>query len=118
MTLKDEINADAAEVFLEVDDFAESVIHWPSGESGSAAPVTALVFWDDAEKVTQGGKKFPVNGTLHVSSGLTLSDDDVWVIGGINYQAVTVGQPAGGLVEVEVKYVQKKHTTLNRRTEY
>ena len=118
MTLRDEIDADAEGVFLNEDDFAESITHWPAGNSGAAAVVTAIVFLDDTEKVTESGKKFATKGTIHVSSGTTLTHDDVWVINSVNYQTIAVSTPQGGLTEIEIKHVQKKHTTLNRRTEY
>ncbi|MCA9013703.1 MAG: hypothetical protein KDA77_00095 [Planctomycetaceae bacterium] len=53
-----------------------------------------------------------------MSSGNSLNDSDAWVIDGITYQAVAVGKPRGGLVTIEIKYVQKKNTKLDRRTNY
>lgn len=118
MSLKDQIIADAAAVFLNEDDFAVSITHWPSGDSGSADSVVALVAFDKTEKVTKNGKRFFTKGTLQVSTTITATDADAWVINGITYQAVTVSPPEGGLVAIEIKYVEKKHTKLDRRTNY
>lgn len=96
----------------------ESVTHWPLGVSTSASPERAIVNLDQAEKDTKGGTRFATSGRIRVSSSLSLSDSDAWVIRDVTYQVVVVGKPQGGLTEIEIKHVQKKHTTLNRRTEY
>lgn len=46
MTLKDQIAADAANVFLNEDEFAETVTRQIGGDSEDAVPLTAIVAWD------------------------------------------------------------------------
>jgi hypothetical protein len=49
MTLATLITSDAADVFLDTDEFAETVTFYPGGESGSKSTLTAIVVWDEME---------------------------------------------------------------------
>lgn len=49
MTLAEIITADASDVFLDTDEFAESVVFYPGGESINSSTITAVVVWDDLE---------------------------------------------------------------------
>lgn len=46
MTLADLIKSDVDDVFLDTDEFAESVTHWPAGVEANAATITAIVVRD------------------------------------------------------------------------
>ena len=49
MTLKSIIAADASTVFLNTDEFADTVAFYPGGLSASHSHVPAVVVWDDLE---------------------------------------------------------------------
>lgn len=113
MTLKDDILSDVDAEILNEDDFAESITHWPLGAEANAAPVVAVVNWDETEKIANKGKKFCSKASLYLSSSNSLDSKDVWIINAISYQTLTVSPPEGGLVVVEIKYVDKHYRTLN-----
>jgi hypothetical protein len=54
MTLSDQMKSDVDDVFLNTDDFAESILRIVGGRNGRAESVTAIVTWQDT--VTDDGR--------------------------------------------------------------
>jgi hypothetical protein len=49
MTLKDQIAADASTVFLNQDDFGETVRWWVAGDPNDSVEISAQVDWDNSQ---------------------------------------------------------------------
>lgn len=46
-TLREQMESDRADVFLNVDEFAETITHWKAGNSGDTEQIVAVVDRDD-----------------------------------------------------------------------
>ena len=111
MALSDLIAADASAVFLNTEDFAETVTHRPLGNDGDDVAVTAIVVWDKAGENGDGGKGTKLSGRLDVAGSLAVAETDQWVVGGVLYQTLSIGEPQGGL-----RMVMIQRTKIERRT--
>lgn len=108
MTLKALIAADVSNVFLNTDEFAESVTRWPQGYEGSAVTVTAVWEPDDVSHQFSGdGESYTQEGSLHVVSSMTIHREDVWIIGDERYATVDTGKVEGGLRSLRLRSVNK-----------
>lgn len=84
MTLRDLITDDAAAVFLNTDEFAESVTYYPHRYSGTALranrSISAVVFREQIQAVTQdGGDAVLPLWEVHVANDSTsgISSDEI-----------------------------------------
>ena len=50
MTLASQISADATAIFLETDDFAQTITRYAGGSTGSSSTITCIVDLDDEEQ--------------------------------------------------------------------
>lgn len=115
MTLKALIAADVSNVFLNADEFAESVTRWPQGYEGSAVTVTAVWEPDDVDRdATMDGERYTQDGTLNVSSSVSVHREDVWVIGDEQYATTSTGKVEGGLRSLRLRRVSKVSTSRHR----
>ena len=70
MSLQDQIVADAATVFCNVDDFAEVVTYWP--RSGSPRTIAAVVIREQTAVLEQDVQTNAPVFQVHVANSLTL----------------------------------------------
>jgi hypothetical protein len=116
MTLRAQITSDVAAVFLETDDFAETIVHYPAGKVQDAESITAVVDYDTLEATPdEGGKirqrallELAISVTVTIERGLQSSstfeiDDELWVAQDI------VGKDHA-MQTVEIWKVDQKHT--------
>lgn len=102
MTLRSQILADVSTVFLNQEDFAESVTRYPGGQSPSASVVA---IWEPEDYFTNTGpavdhsigQKIPRRGRLFVSASQTATQSDTWEIAGELWQTEKLGTAADGL---------------------
>ena len=100
MTLKSQIISEASTVFLNTDEFAESITHYPGG-GNSGSPVTAIVTYDETSK--EGGNLNEVHrsaGFLCVGSDVSMSSQDRVTIGDADYQVTKVDPVQAGMRKV------------------
>lgn len=115
MTLKTQIASDAS-VFLDTDEFADSLTHYPLGVVASAATVTAVFIPAEPELHHERGKGIIIRGELHVASSLSVNDKDVWLINSSKYKTERIGDAEQGLRIIHVVRRDAHFTTSDRRT--
>lgn len=104
MTLKTEIAADTTAVFLDTDDFAETVTHRPADDSDNDTDVT-VVFIEERRtdtKETNKGAKYVRNAVIWVASSVTVTKKDTWIHNSEKWQTVAEGRTQGGMKQVMV----------------
>lgn len=90
---QDMLAADRDAVFLNLDEFGETVIRWPQGDSDSPVEITAIVVWDREEGTNQvdgdgqvpetpHGERIRTSAILWASAAIELHDKDVFVVDG------------------------------------
>ena len=90
MTLAAQILTDVSAVFLETDDFAETILHYPLGQEDRAVQVTALVTWGQEQEEFSRGRATTRRGEIFIASGTTISVKDAWRIGNLRYDTESV----------------------------
>ncbi len=103
MSLNDLIASDVADVFLQVDDFAEQIIRYTDGDKSRASAITGLVTWkaDDVDNFDRG-RGIDRRGEVLFAESVTVSLTDQLKIGGEVYQVETVGPVHDGAFMVGV----------------
>lgn len=116
MSLSDLMTADVSSVFLNTEDFAEGVTHWPAGDSGIAATVTALFFEIPRIEVKEDrGKKIIRRAVIQIASSTTVAKKDVWFRNSERWETVTTGNVENGLLRVHLTRTEKPKT-MNRNS--
>lgn len=72
------MESDVDEVFLNTDEFGESLTHWPRGEVGYEATVTAIFEEMDPADHNDRGKATERRAKLTVSSSVDVDVRDRW----------------------------------------
>lgn len=99
--------ADSAAVLLE--DQGETVTRYPKGDIGTPVSVTAIFEVRPADRERRRGDETVMPAVLKVSPDETLDPNDIWEIGGDRYATGPISA-SDGLVEIEVKRTEKRHT--------
>jgi len=118
MSLDDLMTADSSNVFLNTDEFAEGVTHWPAGVSGSAATVTALFF--EMSRVTEEedrGKKITRKAVIQIPTSTTVTKKDVWYRNSERWETLTTGNKENGLLRVHLIRTEKVKTKNKNSSE-
>lgn len=97
--------SDVSEVFLNTDDFAETVIQEREGKRGKEQP-TAITVWDIPDQRSTGTRDAKLRGSLHLSSSVVVAMSDKWQIDGRTYCTIGIGDPEHGMREVRVEHRQ------------
>lgn len=106
MTLSSLISSDVASVFLNTDEFAETVTRYIGGDPGYTQSLTSVVTLDQPEFETSRGRGFEIRGTALFDDAATLNQADALLIRGERYEVRTVKPAAFGVIEVTVvRYV-------------
>lgn len=118
-TLKEQMLADVAGVFMNEDEHATEATHHPDG--GADAPVTVVV---DFEKSSSGGRDgggahreldrgqgVKSRGYIWVETSVTVTTQDHWTIDGVYYGVEDVGPPLEGLRKIGIVKWDGQHTT-------
>ena len=116
MSLRDLIAADVSAVFLNLNDFGQTVKRWPAGNSGSQANVVGV--WEpdtDGQRFADRDmEQLAYTGTLWLAEATPVHADDVWVIDDVKYATQVNGEIEEGLRRVTVKRVDKQTTSRHR----
>lgn len=112
MSLSDQIAADVGGVFLNEDDFAETVTHYPAGDSEAEADVIGVFAEQTMSRETERGEQRKRTAELTVASGLTLHRKDLWSIRGETWSTVTWGDDGPGMVKIELQIVNPQTRKL------
>lgn len=100
-TLSDMMGSDVSSVFLNTDDFAESIYRKAAGRRQQDS-VTCLVTWDKPQTQGDLGQfSFVETGTLTVAPG-DWAATDTWFIGDRTYRVTSVSAPQYGTQEITI----------------
>lgn len=110
MGFQDDLEDDVANVFLNEDEFASSVTHYPQGVVANAAAVTAVVSLKPREKDLERGEGYVVRGTVDVGAGVAVTNKDAWSIGGVRYETKSIDEERLGMITIHI-YRYEKDTT-------
>lgn len=114
MNLSDLIATDVTGVFLQVDDFAETIIRYAAGDRSKASSITGLVTWktDDVDNDNRG-RGTDRRGEVMFSESVTVTLTDQLKINGKTYQVETVGPVHDGAFMVGI--VNRDQTTVGAK---
>jgi hypothetical protein len=110
LTLKQQIAADVAPVFLNIEEHGDTLTLYPAGDLDAGIAVAAVVDWGDrvyrsvpTDKDHDRGEGQLVHGALYVASSVSLTYADRWLIDGRIYdcEAKPLAQD-GGLQKVRI----------------
>ena len=111
MSLKDLIESDVQDVFLDTDEFAETVTRYSSG-TGAGVSVTAIVTLDDGEVDTSSGTTHVHNGYCDVPEATIVNVKDSFTIRGNATQVTKVREADSGMKRFwfeRVSYENRTH---------
>jgi hypothetical protein len=107
MTLKAMIEEHVSTVFLNTDDFAETIKRRvEDGRSNRTTSLVAVVTWDPpVSNSGEGKREANLRGTIAVPSGLNppLKMSDRWIIGETTYATLAVHPPQYGMQNVLIE---------------
>jgi hypothetical protein len=110
MSLAEQMESDVADVLLQTDEHAGTVTRYPAGDTGTPLDVTAIFEPETADRDRRRGDETVRPALLYVAAMQTLDPNDTWEIAGDRYATVTVGTPDAGLVAVELRRTERRHT--------
>lgn len=117
MTLSTEITADAS-LFLDTDDFGESITHWPAGVEVDAASRTVIfVEMDRVDEDQTKGKQYLRNAVIHIASAVTITKKDVWFRNSERWETKIAGKNVSGMREVQLTRIERVKTKTKGDTE-
>lgn len=97
MSLRNLINSDASSVFLNTDDFAESVTRYIDGHTGVQESVAAVVIHGDVEVELSQGRGRTASVTLQINESQSVSESDAFLIDSKRFEVIKVGQANEGM---------------------
>ena len=103
MTLASEITADTTGVFLDTDDFGESITHWPSNVEDDAATRTVVfVEGERLEEDREDGKYLLRKAVIHIVSTVTITKKDAWFRNSERWETLGAARLTNGMREVHL----------------
>lgn len=113
MSLATQIEGDVEGVFLNTDDFAQTVVRYPLAVTGSPESVIAVFAEKDASQETTRGDENERTATLHVAASVDADPRDTWLINSEVWQVTAV---KGGGDEMQVIELRKREKLRIRPT--
>lgn len=117
LSLHDLIEADTSGVFLNTNDFAESITHRPAGNSDNDTPRTVVFIEDSRVKIEDHpkGKRYFRNATIRIASSVTVTKKDEWIRNSEKWQTVVDGRVIDGMKQVLVTRTEQIKTEGNAK---
>lgn len=97
MSLSDLIVSDVADVFLDTDDFASTIIRYIGGDVGNTSTFTGIVTMDGTNINDGRGRGYDHMASLVLSSSVTIEVGDAIKHGDERYEVKTVGEIEHGM---------------------
>lgn len=111
MSLRDDIDADVQDVFLDTDELARSITRNIAGSTSNTATVTGVFVPHMVSREETPNDQQTHTASLHLDKDQAATIDDTWVIGGDTWQTVSVGDDHGvGMRELMLRRIDKKQT--------
>lgn len=120
-TLAEQIVADVSTVFLNADEFAESVTRHVAGvaDAGTDVAATGIFIEDAADRSYETGDKITRTATLQIAETVSITDRDAWTIRSQRWetQKGEYGPRVdGGMRTIRLERVEKIQTSRGERT--
>ena len=93
----------------------ESVTRYPLGIVADAVSVTAMFEEIEPALDTQRGEDNVRRGRLSMADSVEAHPNDTWTIGGVHWDARSVGQKQNGMITVEVQRTEALRTRRGSR---
>ena len=103
MTLRALISADISDVFLQTDEFAETVTRQISGLTGNTETQTGVVFFSDTSVDYGRGKGQLTDASIDLAEANEVSIDDSYLINCIRYQVIAINPTVHGTKKVDLR---------------
>lgn len=117
MSLADQLSEDVAGVFLDTNDFAVTILHYPGGVEQAAVKVTAIVTWYPEQEEFGRGRATMRRGELFLSSSVKVTVKDAWRIDGHRYDTETISSPQYDCQTIKIqRYLPETKAGLPLRT--
>lgn len=111
MGFREMVERDTDNVFFNTSEFAQTVTHWPGGDSGSATSITGVFIPEESRRELVRGEEIVRPAVLWVDDTATITAKDVFVIDGSNYQTLKFDAVEYGARRIEVQRNDKDHTS-------
>lgn len=96
MSLNDMIASDVDDVFLDVDDFAETVIRYAGGAVDRRTEITAIVTWMPSDVSETRGKGYLRKCQMLVNDSVTITPADAFKIGDARCEVTSIDNAQDG----------------------
>lgn len=96
MTLRDLIASDVDDVFLQLDDFAETVVRYAGGDRGRASMLTAVVTWQPTVKNETKGQGYVRRAELLLNDDVTITTTDAFSVAGLRMEVEAIDRKDHG----------------------
>lgn len=103
MTLADLMKADVDDVFLNLDDFAVSVIRLRDGSQSSRQPVTGIFTQMPVDVTTARGKGYDRRAELMLNDSYAICEADAFMVEKERWEVERIGKPQDGAVTVYLR---------------
>lgn len=110
MGFREMVESDLDQIF-NTDEFADPVTHWPQGDAGRAAEVTAVFIPEESRRELRRGEEIVRPACLWVREAVEVHHKDAWEIGGILYQTLKFDPVEHGSRRIELQRNDKSHTS-------
>jgi hypothetical protein len=108
MSLKTLIISDVANVFLQVDDFAETCQRFVGGDAGNIKTIIGIP-GDDMPAIDDvRGRGYTHSRTFDIAETSTLTEADAVQIGAFRYEVVHVSDPMQGMKTAKLARTQQE----------
>ena len=97
MSLKDLMISDVSDVFLQLDDFADTIIRYVGGDAGNVKTFTGIVTIHPAMASHDRGRGTDQAAELVLSSDVALAAGDAIKFGDERYEVKAVSDPEHGM---------------------
>lgn len=97
MTLKSLMASDVPDVFLQTDDFADTIIRYVGGDAGNVKTFVGIVTLHPAMTNHERGRGTDQTADLVLSSDIPLCSGDAIKFGDERYEVKAVGDPEHGM---------------------
>lgn len=111
MSFRDMVSADTDTIFFNTEEFAESVVHWPGGDSALATSITALFIPEDSRRDVMRGEEIVRPAVLWTKDEIAITRKDAFIVNGITYQTLKFDAVEYGARRVELQRNDKDHTS-------
>jgi hypothetical protein len=108
MSLRNLIISDVADVFLQVDDFAEACQRFVGGDAGNIRTIIGIPGDDMTATDDVRGRGYTHTRTFDIAETSTLTEADAVQIGAFRYEVVHVSDPMQGMKTAKLARTQQE----------